>query len=208
MLLRWRSSRTDQTGGKRFGRGVTTSIGVVTVAAVASMAVPASAAPLDRHRFENTTSRTIDGFCGDLTVRFDQDVHGNVLLLARGVDGVVYWMETIHGSSSFTNLANGKTFTQVFNYVEKDLTITDNGDGTRTILVLATGAGNKTYGSDGGLVFHDPGQIRYEILVSDSGTPDDVGDDEAEFLGIVKGSTGRNDLDGQDFCQYAHQLIG
>ena len=204
-----RSFSTDRKIGIRLGRGFTALLGVVIVAAPGYIAAPASAEPLDRHRFEHSTSRILEDFCGDLTVRLVQDIHGNVLLLSRGSDSSFYGMETIHGSSSFTNLANGKTFTQVFNYVWKDLTVTDNGDGTLTILVLAAGAGNKVYGPDGKLAFHDPGQIRYEILVSDSGTPGDVSDDEIlEFLGVVKEGTGRNDLDGRDFCQDAHELIG
>ena len=78
----------------------------------------------------------------------------------------------------------------------KDLKVTDNGDGTLTILVLGTG-NFVVYDHDGKAIARNPGQVRFEILIDDGGTPQDPSDDEfLEFLGDVKGSTGRND----DFC--------
>ena len=107
-----------------------------------------------------------------------------------------------------TNLANDKTLTQTFSVLTKDLKVTDNGDGTMTILVLATGSG-KVYGPDGKLLFNDPGQIRFEVLIDHGGTPTNASDDEfLEFLGQVKGSTGRNDLQDRDFCADIHEFIG
>jgi hypothetical protein len=79
------------------------------------------------------------------------------------------------------------------------LRITDNGDGTITILVLATGNA-VLYGEDGKALARNPGQIRFEILIDTAGTPSDPSDDEfLAFLGVVKGSTGRSD----DFCAAA-----
>jgi len=74
--------------------------------------------------------------------------------------------------------------------------VTDNGDGTLTILVLGTG-NDVVYGPDGKAIARDPGQTRFEILVDDGGTPTDPSDDKfIADLGVVKGSTGRTD----DFC--------
>jgi hypothetical protein len=163
-------------------------------------AAPASAKPIERVHFVDVGSEVESDFCGDLTVRIDFDVRGSFLLNPHGPDGLAYGMETVHGTVSFTNVANGKTLTSVFNNVNKDLKVTDNGDGTLTILILATGS-NKVYGPDGKLLFNDPGQIRFEILVDYGGTPTDPSDDEfIADLGLVKGSTGRNDLEGLDFC--------
>lgn len=163
-------------------------------------AVPASAKPIERVHFLDVGSEVESDFCGDLTVRIDFEVRGSFLLNPHGPDGLAYGMETVHGTVSFTNVANGKTLTSVFNNVNKDLKVTDNGDGTLTILILATGS-NKVYGPDGKLLFNDPGQIRFEILIDHGGTPADPSDDEfIADLGLVKGSTGRNDLEGLDFC--------
>jgi hypothetical protein len=88
--------------------------------------------------------------------------------------------------------------------IEKDLRVTDNGDGTQTILILATGNA-VLYGDDGKAIARNPGQIRFEILVDDGGTPTDPSDDEfLDFLGVVKGSTGRSD----DFCEAAVPALG
>ena len=120
----------------------------------------------------------------------------------------VYFKATVHGSASWTNLANNKTMTQVFNFVDKDLKITDNGDGTLTILILNTGGG-KILGPDGKLLFSDSGQTRFELLIDHGGTPADPSDDEfLEFLGVVKGSTGTNDTADRDFCDVVHEVIG
>jgi hypothetical protein len=83
------------------------------------------------------------------------------------------------------------------------LKVTDNGDGTLTILVMGTG--NSTlYGPEGNAIARDPGQIRFEVLIDHGGTPSDPSDDEfLEFLGDVKPSTGRSD----DFCEAAVEAL-
>jgi hypothetical protein len=178
------------------------------VLAVGLTAPAAVAKPLERVRFPEITSEVVEDFCGDLTVRIDEDVRGAFLINPHGPDGLAYLSETVHGTQVITNLANDKTFTQVFTVLTKDLKVTDNGDGTLTILVLATG-GFRVYGPDGRLLFNDPGQVRFEILIDHGGTPTDPFDDEfLEFLGVVKGSTGRNDTQGRDFCADIHEFIG
>ena len=171
---------------------------VVTALVGASAALSATAAPLEREQFHETSSEVVED-CG-LTIRIDEEVRGTFLLNTRGKDKLPYGMETVRGSASFTNLATGKSYSTDFNVLFKDHKITDNGDGTFTILVLATG-NEKWYGPDGKVLFRNPGQVRFEILIDHGGTPGDPSDDEfLEFLGIVKGSTGRNDLEGRDFC--------
>ncbi len=180
----------------------------LTALAMGLAAMPVQAKPIERERFRESSSEVIEGFCGDLTVRVNTEVRGTFLLNPHGPDGLAYASEKVHGTQSYTNLANNKTFTEVFNALHKDLKVTDNGDGTLTILGLATGS-FKVYGPDGKLLFRDPGQIRFEILIDHAGTPTDPSDDEfIEFLGVVKGSTGRNDLEGRDFCDDIHQFIG
>ena len=98
-----------------------------------------------------------------------------------------------------TNLANDKSVTSVAKVIEKDLRVTDNGDGTLTVIILATGNA-VLYGEDGKAIARNPGQIRFELLLDHGGTPTDPFDDELlADLGVVKGSTGRSD----DFCEAA-----
>jgi len=161
-------------------------------------AVPTAAVPIDKGKFHDVFSEVREE-C-DLNILYEEDVQGRFLVNSRGRDGLVYFSSTVRGTQSWTNLATDKSYSTVFNGVDKDQRVTDNGDGTLTILVLVTG--NETwYGPDGNVLFRNPGQVRFELLVDHGGTPSDPSDDEfLEFLGVVKGSTGRNDLDGRDFC--------
>jgi len=96
----------------------------------------------------------------------------------------------------YTNIATKQYVTEVTRVIEKDLRVTDNGDGTLTILVLATGP-SSVYDETGKAIARNPGQFRYELLIDHGGTPSDPSDDEfLAFLGVVKESTGRTD----DFC--------
>jgi len=158
--------------------------------------------PAARSRdFQDEFTEVVEDFCDvpGLTVQLDGVVDGRFLFNRRGPDGLAYYMESIHLSTTFTNVDTGSTITGVERTLSKDLKVTDNGDGTLTILVLATG--NATlYGEDGKAIARNPGQVRFEILIDDGGTPDDPFDDEfIADLGLVKGSTGRND----DFCEAA-----
>jgi hypothetical protein len=182
----------------------------VTVALVLPMAFVAQAKPLERERIHESGSEVIEDFCDieGLTVleQFELDI--NITFNQRGKDNLGYFTGTFHSWRSWTNVDNDKTLTQVENFVDKDLKVTDNGDGTLTLLVLAAGS-TKVYGPDGKLLFNDPGQTRFELLIDHGGTPSDPSDDEfLEFLGVVKGSTGRNDLEDRDFCEDIQTFIG
>jgi hypothetical protein len=182
--------------------------GGVVLLVLAATIGPALAKPLERVHFHDSSSEVVEGFCDSLTVRSDFAADGTFLLNPHGPDGLAYGSEKTHGTQSLTNLANDKTITSVFDVITKDLKVTDNGDGTLTILVMATG-GERWYGPDGQFLFNNPGQIRYEILIDDGGTPTDPSDDEfLEFLGLVKGSTGRNDITAENFCDQILSVIG
>ena len=179
------------------------------VALVLGTAVgPASAAPLEPDHFHDSGSELIEEFCGDLTVRFDFEVGGTFLFNFHGPDGLGYALEAVHGTESWTNLANDMTVTHVFTGVDNDLMVTDNGDGTLTLLVMTAGS-TRSFGPDGELLFIDSGTSRFEVLIDHGGTPTDPSDDEfLEFLGVVKEPTGRTDTFGRDFCDDIHEFIG
>jgi hypothetical protein len=183
---------------KRVLCAIASTTGLTATALVASI-VPAAAEPLDHGRFHDTSSEVVEGFCGDLTVRIDRDIRVSFLVKSQGPDGLVYILENLHGTISFTNLATDKSFTNVLNIINKDLKVTDNGDGTLTVLGVSTGS-IKNYGPDGNLLFNDPGQIRVELLIDHGGTPTDPDDDTILEESIARPSTGRNDTEGRDFC--------
>lgn len=173
---------------------------VLTAVAVAVvLAAPVTAAPLEHGTFHDEFSFIDPDFCGArLEVRFDGVADGRFLVTRRGRDGLVYFMENVHITETVANLANGKSVSDESRTVQKDLHVIDNGDGTLTILVLATG-NFVLYGANGEAIAHNSGQIRFELLIDHGGTPGDPSDDvELEFT-LVKESTGTND----DVCAAA-----
>jgi hypothetical protein len=175
-------------------------LGLGAVAAVVLVAA-AGAGPVLNERFHEEDTIVLENFCDvpGMTVQLAFAIDGRVHAVQHGRQEAPYFVEHVKETDVFTNLANDKSVTLFTNAMTKDLRITDNGDGTITILVLATGNA-VLYGEDGKALARNPGQIRFKILIDTAGTPSDPSDDEfLAFLGVVKGSTGRSD----DFCEAA-----
>ena len=175
---------------------------VAAIAAVGSTALSgiAEAKPFGE-RFHEEISEVVEDFCGEpgLTVRFDRVVDGRFQGGARGPDGLIYFAEHVAFTSVITNLDSGNMVTDKGRVLTKDHSVVDNGDGTLTIEVLATGPFT-LYGPNGKAIARDPGQVRFAFLIDHNGTPTDPTDDiELEFLGVTKESTGRSD----DVCAAA-----
>ena len=169
------------------------------VTAAAMLAAGAAAQPPFKESFHDEGTFVEEDFCGaGLTVDGTFVVDGSLLVVAHGPDGLAYFLEHISQTTTFTNRANGKTVTIDSSVVNKYLRVTDNGDGTLTILGLATG-NDVYYGPDGKAIGRNPGQIRFEILVDHGGTPTDPFDDVELDFRLVRESTGRSD----DFCEAA-----
>jgi hypothetical protein len=168
------------------------------LAMVGSMAFAesASAKPIEHTDFHDEATETIDNFCevSGLTVELAFVVDGRFLLNPHGPDGLAYAHTNARFTDVFTNVANQNTVTSVGRFVNKDLRVTDNGDGTLTILVLESGSA-AVYGPDSKAIVRDPGQERIELLVDHGGTPSDPFDDEILEENLVR-STGRT----ADFC--------
>jgi hypothetical protein len=167
----------------------------LAMSALISMSGLVSAALIERGTFHDEFSEFVEDFCDvpGLDVQVDGVVDGTFHVMSRGRDGLVYFMDHVRATRVLTNVANGATVSDREITVSKDHKVVDNGDGTLTITVLATG--NFTlYGADGKALARNPGQVRFQFLVDHAGTPADPRDDiELEFLGFVKESTGRSD---------------
>jgi hypothetical protein len=170
----------------------------VGATASTSLATAASAQPIrESEVFEET--QEFEDFCdvSGLTVQLDSTTESRFMFNPHGPDGLGYGLEHLRITNVYANTANGNAVTEQVTTVFKDLRVTDNGDGTVTILVLATGNA-VVRGPDGKAIARNPGQIRFEALVDNGGTPTDPSDDEfLDVLRDVKGSTGRTD----DFCE-------
>lgn len=166
--------------------------------AAVMFATAASAKVIVRETTHEEDTLVLNNFCDVQGLTVEDAFVGDFRLRAvpHGRDRLAYFLEHGKVTQVFTNPATGKSVTAVARFIEKDLRVTDNGDGTLTILVLSTGNG-VVYGADGKAIARNPGQVRFEILVDHNGTPSDPSDDEfLADLGEVKGSTGRTD----DFC--------
>jgi hypothetical protein len=119
----------------------------------------------------------------------------------RGSSPFPYARSSAHGTVVTTNLNTGGTLTDVFTTNSKDQTIVDNGDGTITITVFASG-GSRFYDADGNFVLKDPGEVRFAIDINYNGTPGDPSDDVEvpDSFRVVRASTGNSDLSDRDFC--------
>jgi hypothetical protein len=188
---------------KRLLCAIASTIGLVVTSLVCSSG-PAAAAVIEHEHFQDQSSEVIDPFCGDLRVRITNDLEGMLLVKTQGPDGLVYFVETLRGTVVFTNLATGKTFTNDITLLNnKDLEVTDNGDGTLTLIEQTAGV-VKNYGPDGEFLFMSAGTFWVEILLDHGGTPTDPEDDEFLSATIVKPFTGRDDTEGRDFCDDIH----
>lgn len=184
-------------------RPVAVVLAALTASAVVGV-VPASAQKLFSETFEESWTFLDEDFCGTgLTVELAGTNEGKVAVHLR--QGLPYFRGVITSETTYTNPETGASVTETVTTLERDLDVTDNGDGTFTVLVMATGNATIVDDATGKAVGRNPGQVRFEILISDAGTPDDFSDDEfVEFLGQVKGSTGRSD----DFCESALSVLG
>ena len=167
---------------------------------LAGLATTADAGQVFRETIHDEREIVLEDYCGvqGLTVELSSTLDMRVQITPHGQAGLAYFLQ--HGTvrEVLTNPATGTSLTSVARVTEKDLRVTDNGDGTLTILDLSTGNA-VLYGPDGKAIARNPGQTRFELLIDDGGTPTDPSDDEVVRQGVVKESTGRND----DFCEAA-----
>ena len=161
-----------------------------------ALAAPASATRPHFETIHEDFSNTVTNFC---------DVHGLTVLIEGTFDsrlkihhrgGQYYFLEHIRVSNVITGADPASQVTTRTAFIQKDLKITDNGDGTITIIALLTGP-STAYGPNGKAIARDPGQVRFRIVIDLNGTPDFFDDDFEVSSTQIKGSTGRSD----DFCE-------
>lgn len=179
----------------------------LATAAVTCLAAPAAAAPIEQFTFYDEQVQLREDVCGveGLDVEWRRVEHGHVLLNARGADRLPYATGAFQGSATYTHLESGVDLTFRWRSMDKDLRLTDNGDGTTTAVIQVSG--DRSWWSGGRRLSVDTGTMRVEVLVDNGGTPTDPSDDE--FLREVaddKPSTGRTD--DATFCALFLPLVG
>jgi hypothetical protein len=188
------------TTGTRWARRLRLGAMPALVVSLAALAATADARQVFRETIHEERDIVLEDYCGveGLTVELASTLDMRVHIVPHGRAGLAYFLQ--HGivKEVLTNPATGTSLTSVARVTEKDMRVTDNGDGTFTVLVLATGNA-VLYGADGKAIARNPGQTRFELLIDDGGTPADPSDDEVLGQEVVKESTGRSD----DVCEAA-----
>jgi hypothetical protein len=174
--------------------------GVAIAALTASLllsASPASAAPPTRITEPIDFTFTINDYCGaGFTVQIEG--HGEERVHVAKRRGETYFSAHVRLELTLTNTATGAAITAREVSRFRDLHITDNGDGTLTIVNFGTGF-FMVYDADGRIIGKDTGQSRFESIIDLNGTPDNFEDDTVISEELILGSTGTND----DICEVA-----
>ena len=181
---------------------------LVAVAAVAMGAGTAvvQAKPYEQVRFDEQGSDLVEGYCGDLNVRIDFHDQGVVVGREAGESRLLRYTQSHHGGSTITNLATGRAFSFTWNYLNQDVQIVDNGDGTITILAQIPGP-ERIYGPDGQLLNTNGGTLRLQTVLDDGGTPNDPSDDTVLSEEVISANGGKPQGEF-DFCESFRTLTG
>jgi hypothetical protein len=147
----------------------------------------------------------IQDFCGvpGLTVENTFVADGRFRITAHGPDQLPHYVEFVNSTDTWTNVASGAYVTIVASFRSADHKVTDNGDGTLTVIVQ-TPHNNVVYDQDGQVIARRAGLFRDEVFIDNGGTPTDPSDDQ--FLGY--GQRVKNVGLGFDFCAVLVQAIG
>jgi hypothetical protein len=109
-----------------------------------------------------------------------------------------------NGTQTFTNPDTGKSITNQFAGVAfKDLSVTDNGDGTITLRTATTGLPEKLVLPDGTIVSRDVGRVVVVQVLDYNGTPTNTEDDTLLSQSVVFQAGPHPHLDSnfELFCQ-------
>lgn len=166
--------------------------------ALSATASSVQAKPLEQVRFHEQWTEIVHNYCGEFSVRLDFDDSGVFVVRPTGPDGLPRFTATHHGGITITNIASGKAFTFTWHYALADVRVTDNGDGTFTIVYQIPGP-ESIYGPDGQLLHVSGGTIRFEAIIDDAGTPSDPVDDVFISEKVISNVGGRPQ-DPFDYC--------
>jgi hypothetical protein len=189
-------------------RTTTAACGALLLAMTAA-AVPGSAQAVDREHYTNAGTGPLPDFCGSgVTMHYDFTEWGSFLAHPFGRDGLWYGQVATHLTNTITNPVNHKSIKHVLDALNKDATVTDNGDGTLTIRTKWVG-GDRWYDASGHPVILDSGGQWSDLLIDDGGTPTDPSDDEFISSSPNLKETGQElNLTDANFCAEILAVIG
>jgi len=154
-----------------------TLLGIAAVACLVGLtAAPAAA----EKPFENEHNRFTLSFeeelCGidvETTVTVKEHLKGRI-----GSNGFPIFQSNANATVTWYNPETDRTVTLRNRSNVKDLSVTDNGDGTITVVQQATGIPEEITLDDGTVAIKDVGRIVFSTVIDYNGTPTDTEDDE------------------------------
>jgi hypothetical protein len=189
----------NSTSWRRGGRPL---IIIATACAASMVASPAAQAQSVERSHEHVTDTFDVQLCG-------LDLVSTVDLIANeqeriGSSGFPLFQLTASGTQTFTNPDNGKSITNQFaGLASKDLSVTDNGDGTITLRTATTGVPERLRLPDGTILTMDVGRFVVVSLLDYNGTPTNADDDTLLSQSLAFEAGPHPDLDSNFdlFCQ-------
>jgi hypothetical protein len=154
---------------------------------------PAVASPGGWEQEHVEWGETVEDFCDVAGLTVEDVGSGDTRSKTVGRGGVETSLGLSVDTDVYTNLANGRSVTNVQNRYDEEY-FTDNGDGTSTLHFFAS-ARNTAYDDQGNVIARDAGTVTVESVWDQNGTPDNLDDDFPLSFETVK-STGKR----FDFC--------
>ena len=177
----------------------------VVMACVVGVAGPASGdrGELLKDRWDDTF--VVPDFCGAISVTFHDVGHG-ITHVRLNAAGFPLFSGTGAGTTTLTD-GDGETITIRHAGHFRDLSVTDNGDGTVTVITENTGVPEKLVGDDGSMLLKDVGRIVFFSVINYNGTPSNTDDDVFVSGGIVDVSGPHPDAES-DFARFCEVTLG
>ncbi len=173
------------------------------MAAGAAVMPAAAATPGEWETNHNEWGEVIEDTCGvpGLTVRDEGSGDSRDRFVLRG--GLPYFEGHSVDTDVLTNLATGESVRVVEQRNDRDIHVTDNGDGTLTTQYLASGV-RVMYDQDGNVIDRGAGSVLVEAIWDHAGTPSDPNDDEGPLDIQFQRESGRD----IDICARLVETIG
>jgi len=174
---------------------------------VAAAAPSASAQLIDRSHEHIVGTDPDDEICGiPVFTTFDIIANEQERLASNGFP---LFMGTGRGKITWTNPVNDQTVTLTFAGASKDLTVTDNGDGTITLRTAVIGAPELIKSSNGAVASIDAGRVVFVSVLDFNGTPTNT-DDDVFISGYIESISGPHpdlESDFELFCAVVVPLL-
>jgi hypothetical protein len=135
----------------------------------------ASARPVERLHDHGTFTVDPDNVCGIDVITTVQFVNNSIQRLGR--NGFPLFQSTGRFTTTFTNPVTGLCVVVNGTGDSKDLSVTDNGDGTITVRTALTGIAEQVTLPDGTVAYKDVGRVVFATVFDYNGTLAHANDD-------------------------------